>query len=200
MENNDFVQKVGFSEMYEWQNVPKQRLGLFVSFSNEQPEKIVPYGDNPGAEILGVTTISSVIESDNPDHWNYAYLCNEYGDMYLKKEKLAVGEKVYNEVLELNYVRTRPWEHFIPIENKAFDPQRRYIPRIHRAEWVKVNLLGKCIVKDNGECIPGQYCQPYDGKLKEKFGMAIPVKDTYNGKKFYVLKRVSENTITILVK
>lgn len=201
MESNDFVQKLGFSEMYEWvQPIPEQRLGSFVSFSKEEPNKIVPCGENPGAEIVGVTTINSTIESDNPKNWSKAYMYNEVGDMFLTKERLAVGQKVYDEVLELNYIKTRPWEHYIPIENEAYDSNKKYIPRTNRLEWVKVNLLGKCIVRDNGKCVPGEYCQPYNGKLKANFGTAVPATKTWKGQKFYVLERVSKNSILILFR
>ena len=201
MEEFDFIQKFGFSEMYEWdQPIPQVRLGSFVSFSSENPEKIVNYGENPGAEVLGVSTINTVVESDNPKQWRGSYLFNEVGDMLLRKEKLAVGQKVYDEVLELNYIMTRPWEHYIPIENEALDKSKKYIPRTNRQEWIRVNLLGKCIVRDNGKCVPGSYCQPYDGKLKKNFGIAVPLKKTWKGQKFYVLNRLTENSITILLK
>lgn len=201
MENNDFTMKLGYSEMYEWKApIPESRLGLFVSFDRDQPNKIVPYGENPGAEVLGVSTINALTISDNPKEWHMKYAFNEVGDMYLKKEKLAVGQKVYDEFLELNYISTRPWEHYIGIPTENFDESKQYIPRTNRAEWVKVNLLGKCIVQDNGKCTPGQYCQPYDGKLKVNFGKAIPLKKTWKGSKYYVLNRISKNTIMILVK
>lgn len=201
MEQNDFIQKFGYSELYEWYNQPPQdRLGNFVSFSKEDPKKIVKYGENVGAEVLGVTTISSTVESDNPSKWRGAALCNEFGDLYLRKEKLAVGQKVYDEVLELNYVRTRPWEHFITVPSENYDTKREYVPRTNRPEWIKVNILGKCIVKDNGECIPGQYCRPYDGKLKVHFGEAVPAENDWKGQKFYVIERFSKNTIMILMR
>lgn len=198
MENNDFIQKFGYAEMYEWsdpQNVPN-RLGIFVQFDKNNPDKIVPY-DN--GIILGVSTINSTIISDNPDHWKNAHLCNEVGDLYLKKEKLAVGQKVYDEVLEFNYIVTRPWEHFITVDNEAYNPEQNYVPRTNRFEWSKVNLIGKCIVRDNGECKVGEFCMPYDGRLKEKFGTAIPAKDDAKFK-YYVLQRLTDKTIMILFR
>lgn len=200
MENNNLIQKFGFSEMYEWADIQKASLGLFVTFDTTNPETIVPYGENNNDYILGISTINSSIESDNPDHWKYAYMCNEVGDLYLKREKLAVGQKVYDQVLEFNYIQTRPWEHFIPIENEHFDKTKQYIERTRRSEWVRVNLMGKVIVKDNGECVPGQYCQPYTGKLIKNFGTAVPASNDVNIKKFYVISRLSKNTILILNK
>lgn len=199
MENqNDFIQKFGYTEMYEWAEVGTvpNRLGIFVQFDKNFTDKIIPYEDG---EMVGVTTINSLTISDNPDNWKHANMCNEVGDLYLRKEKLAVGQKVYDEVLELNYIVTRPWEHFITVPNESYNPNQKYIPRTGRPEWVKVNLIGKCIVRDNGECKPGEYCKPYNGKLKQKFGTAIPATKEDN-LKYYVLQRLTDTTILILMK
>jgi hypothetical protein len=199
MENrDDFTQKFGYAEMYEWSDpsVIQNRLGIFVQFDPQNPNKIIPF-DN--GELIGVSTINSTIESDNPDHWKHANMCNEVGDLYLRKEKLAVGQKVYDEVLEFNYIVTRPWEHYITVPNKAYNPELQYIPRTSRGEWVKVNLIGKCIIRDNGECQPGSYCKPYEGKLKQKFGTAIPA-NKGDENSYYVLERLTESTIMILFK
>ena len=76
MDNYELLQKFGFCEMYEWANVPEERLGLFVTFDREKPNKIVPFGETKDGKVLGVTSINSVIDSDNPGVWKYAYLCN----------------------------------------------------------------------------------------------------------------------------
>jgi hypothetical protein len=199
-ENLNLIQTFGFSEMYEWADPSKSKLGIFVTFDKEIPNRILPFGENNNTDVLGVSTINSVIESDNPKHWKFSYMCNEVGDIYLKKEKLAVGQKIYDQVLELNYIQTRPWEHLIPIENKYLDKNLKYIPRTNRQEWVRVNILGKVVVRDNGECKPGEYCQPYNGKLIEDFGIAVPASEDNPLKKFYVLERLSEKTILILNK
>lgn len=198
-DKNEFIQSFGYTEMYEWSDFASvvNRLGIFVQFDNNNPGKIIPYEDG---EILGVTTINSTVISDNPDKWRLANLCNEVGDIYLQKEKLAVGQKVYDEVLELNYIVTRPWEHFITIPNQTYDPNEQYVPRTNRPEWVKVNLIGKCIVRDNGECKAGEYCRPYYGRLKQKFGTVVPVTPDYDGPKYYVLSRMTDQTIMILFR
>jgi hypothetical protein len=200
MENANLIQPFGFSEMYEWADVSKANLGIFVVFDDVTKNKIVPFGENTNTEVLGVSTINSTIESDNPKQWKFSYMCNEVGDIYLRKERLAVGQKVYDQILEFNYIQTRPWEHLIPIENKYFNKEVEYVPRTNRQEWVRVNMLGKVVVRDNGECKPGEYCQPYSGKLITNFGTAVPASDDVNLKKFYVLERLSEKTILILNK
>ena len=91
----NLIQKFGYTEMYEWSNVSNKKLGLFVQFDKRNPNKIQPYtGDGV---LVGVSTVCSVIESDNPDNWRFAYMANEVGDLYLKKETLAVGIKEYDQ-------------------------------------------------------------------------------------------------------
>lgn len=197
--NNNLIQKFGYSELYEWSLVPNKedKIGRFVTFDPEYPGKIklCENSDN----ILGVTTVNSVIESDNPEIWHKENLSNEYGDIYLQKERLAVGEKVYDQFLEMSYIKTKPWEHFIPIKNPKFDQNKKYFKRTNRQEWVMVNLLGKVIVKDDGTCVPGEYCTLVNSKLKNKQGTVTKASpnDTV---KFYVLSRISKETILILNK
>ena len=198
--NNDNIQKFGYTEMYEWSELPLQenRLGRFVTFDKNNPNKINLAHDDD--YIVGVSTICAQDTSDDPQEWKYSYMCNEYGDLYLQKERLAVGTKQYDQFKEMNYIRTYPWEHYIRIENKQFNKNLQYVPRTRRQEWIRINLLGKVIVKDNGKCLPGQFCTVYNGKIKELFGTAIPYNDKNINKKFYVLERLTENTVLILNK
>ena len=69
---DDLIQKFGYSEMYEWAEVPNQnnKLGRFVTFSDVNPDKIVGVSKD-NQYVLGVTTVNAVVESDNPDEWKY---------------------------------------------------------------------------------------------------------------------------------
>ena len=200
MENIDLVQKFGFSEMYEWNNVPPMefRLGRFVTFSKEDPAKIEPTSKKD-QYVIGVTTVNSACDSDDPKEWRYKNICNEYGDMYLRKEKLAVGTKVYDQMNEISFIRTYPWEHLVPIENQYYRKDIKYVKRTQRQEWIRVNLMGKAVVFDDGTCKPGEWCTLYEGKIKELQGSAVPAKEN-DINKFYVIERVSEKTILILNK
>lgn len=197
---DDLIQKFGYAEMYEWENVPEndRKLGRFVTFSANDKSKIVPV-NKQDQYVIGVTTVNAVAESDNPDEWKYKNLCNEYGDLYLRKERLAVGEKVYDQLNEMNYIKTRPWEHFVTIDNKYYNKDAKYVKRTNRAEWTRVNLIGKCIVYDGGKCNPGEWCTPYTGKVKANYGIAVPA-DEKSINKYYVIERLSENTVLILFK
>ena len=61
---DDLIQKFGYSEMYEWSNIPENnaRLGRFVTFDtkNEKDKsKIIPVSKEDQF-ILGVSTVNSV--------------------------------------------------------------------------------------------------------------------------------------------
>lgn len=198
--NEDLIQKFGFSEMYEWESVPEPqyRLGRFVTFSKDHPGVVVPVSSQD-QNIIGITTVNTVANSDDPNEWKYKNICNEYGDLYLRKERLAVGQKIYDQYNEMNYIETRQWEHFIPINNQYYDKDKQYVKRTNRAEWIRVCLAGKAIVEDNGECKPGEYCTPYTGKVKTIWGTAVPATED-SQKKFYVISRLSNKTILILNK
>lgn len=198
MENiKSLIQNFGYSEMYEWSNVSNRNFGIFVQFDKRNPNKIEPYtGDGV---LLGVSTICSVLESDDPDNWKYAYIVNEVGDFYLKEETLAVGIKDYDQDEEMSFIKTQPWKHYVKVEVDGYDSSKKYVRRSDRAEWVRVNVLGKVIVRDNGECVPGQFCEPVVGtKDKEFVGTAKTAEKDSKLPKFYVLERLSSNSILIL--
>lgn len=193
-------QKFGFTEMYEWATIPQpaNKFGRFVQVSKRYPDKVEPTHDSL-THLIGVSTICSVIESDNPQEWKNTFMFNEVGDFYMKEETLAVGVKQYDQDLEMAYIMTKPWKHHIKIINPKYNKELKYVPRTNRPEWVRVTILGKAIVCDNGQCTPGEYCQPYYGEDMQRAGCAIPaIRSAQNS--FYVLERVSPTTIKILVK
>ena len=195
MEDPKFINPVGYSEMYEWLEVPlKNALGRFVQFSKKFPDKIEYYNGN--GPLIGITTIQSTITSDDPNEWKYTYMCSEVGDRFLKEEHIAVGTKQYDQLLEFSYIQTSPYKYFNTIENKYYNKDIKYIKRSNRSEWVRVNLFGKAIVEDDGSCVPGEYCQPLISKYNIENGKATKY---ISGKyKYYVLRRMTNNTIEIL--
>jgi hypothetical protein len=197
--NENLIQKFGFSEMYEWSTLPdpNTKFGRFVQFDEKQPGKIKLCSNF--SNIVGVTTINSVIDSDNPTEWPAKNISNEFGDLYLQNERLAIGSKEYDQQNEMAFIQTKMWEHLIPINNPAFNNNLKYVKRSNRQEWVRVNLIGKCIVEDDGKCVPGEYCTLYTGKTKKKHGTVKPA-DAKSPVKFYVLKRLTQKTILILNK
>ena len=72
------------------------------------------------------------------------------------------------------------------VTNPNYDPTKKYVPRSARKEWIPVGMLGKLYVRDNGECVVGQYCDCLNG-------IAVP------GSKWMVMARSSANVIKILL-
>lgn len=195
------LNEFGYSEMYEWNDVPESdmRLGRFVSFNPVNTSKIELYNSTSNKPLVGITTINAITVSDNPNEWPGKYLMTDVGDLYLTNEVLSVGDRVYDENLEMSFIRTQKWEHLIKIQNPNYIAENEYVKRTNRTEWIRVSLLGKTLVKDNGECVPGEYCMPYNGKILKNMGIAVPA--TEDAKyKFYVISRISENAILILNK
>ena len=177
-----------WSELFEFNIVP---YGRFVTFDSNEPGKIKLAQNYE--DIIGVTTINSVITSDDPDEWQGKYLCNEFGDCFLQEKDKAVAVNAYDDINEMPYIATYKDKEVVPIINNEFDSTRDYKKRSDRQEWVRVNLLGKCIVVDNGECQPGKYC------TVGKDGIAVPC-EYIEPKKYYVIDRLTENTIMIFFK
>lgn len=144
MQDNEYINPVGYSEMYEWAEIPAESpYGLFVTFSSENPDKIEPVKSGSNEQILGVTTIQTAHTSDDPNNWKYAYMCNEVGDKFLKNDKIAIGVKEYDQIEEFSYIHTRPYNHYVQIPSQYYDPKQEYVKRSNRKEWVRVNLIGK---------------------------------------------------------
>lgn len=189
------MNKFGYSEMYEWSELFEFNIvpyGRFVSFDNNEPGKIKLANNDDN--IIGVTTINSVITSDDPNEWQGKYLCNEYGDCFLQKKDKAAAVNAYDDINEMPYIATYKDSEVVPVVNDTFDKSRIYKKRSERPEWVRVNLLGKCIVVDDGNCKPGGYCT-----VSKEGGIAVPC-DYIEPKKYYVIDRLTDNTIMIFFK
>lgn len=200
MNKVEFGNRFGYAEMYEWHELLPSNIvpfGKLVQFNKEVPYTIQLARNTEN--IIGITTINSVIDSDNPQSWPYMCLFNEYGDFYLKKDVIAKGSKVYDELEELSYIKTEKQEVLSPVINDAYQKETDYVPRTQRKEWIRVTLLGKAIVEDNGECVDGGYCTLYTGDDQSKFGTVVPAKED-DKFKLYVLNRVSDKTILVFMK
>ena len=191
--NLDYIQNFGYSELYELSNPILYKFGRFVEFDIDNPGKITLAKNKD--KIIGVTTCNWSIISDNPNEYPLKYLRDEYGRINTENVIIARGTKQYDEEYEMSYIRTYKDIVEKPVINSQFKIENSYISRLNRNEWVPVNLVGKCIVEDNGECQPGNYCTLYDGDDKELYGIAIPC-----DKGYYVISRVSKNTILIFYK
>ena len=173
--------------MYEWSELFKYDivpLGRFVTFAENEIGKI-RLAKLSDRYIVGVTTINTVCSSDCPLEWPGKYACNEYGDILIKER-----DKNDNTSPE-NFINGIP---VVPVINPMYDDTKMYQSRTDRVEWINVNLIGKCIVEDNGECVPNGYCT-YGNE-----GIARPCTEAFPLSKYYVIDRISDHTILILLK
>jgi len=202
--NIPYGELFGISELFEWGEEIKidkehpedqiQFICKLVQFSEQYPHTVIRARNTKN--LVGISTINSEIKASNPQEWSGKYLMNEYGDLYLKQEDSAYGVKEYDSVNEFSYISTKQKTLHIPLINSNYDPDREYLPRTKRPEWVTVTLLGKAIIEDNGQCKAGEYCTLYKGDDEKLFGTVIPAtdEDTF---KLYVLQRISDHTIIV---
>lgn len=80
------------------------------------------------------------------------------------------------------------------IISEQYDESLEYEERGNRPEWSPVGLMGQLHVYDDGTCQAGQYC-----KCGEK-GTATLSAEEDTCQRWFVLERVSDNTIKILFK
>lgn len=200
MKQEQQIQPFGYAEMFEWKNIPDQLkdngAGLFVQFSESEPDKIEPYH---GGTICGVTTPSFASLSDNPIEWPGQYETNETGTYIREKKYIAVGNKVYDQQQEINIVRTFPYKVYKKKQTEEYDESKApYRMRLDRIEWTPVCIQGKCLVRDDGSCYAGGWCAPIESDDYSNAGIVGDVHPMSDG--YYVLKRVSENVVLILMK
>lgn len=196
---NSLIKPIGYAEMYELTSQEQYAQGRFVGFSKEQPNKIELFDKTKNDFIVGVSSACSAVLSDIHEEWPKKYKSNEYGDAYVTIQPIAVGSKEYDEINERPIICTRRADRYVPFINEEFDENQQYVNRLNRKDWIRVVLLGKAIVTDNGVCKPGEWCKPYEGKDEELKGTAV--KATSKDKNsFYVVDRYSDSTIIILVK
>lgn len=198
MQQEQNFQPFGYSEMYEWKNLPDKlplKDGLFVQFSESEPEKIEKYH---GGVLCGVTSACFTNLSDNPIEWSNKSKTDAAGGYIREKKYIAVGNKGYDQNEEINIVRTFPYKIYKKQNTDEYDEKKQYIQRINRLEWQPVTLLGKCIVQDDGTCVAGGWASPLETDEFDKCGMAT--KSYEDGEGYYVLKRVTPNSVLILIK
>lgn len=196
-EQEQQIQPFGYAEMFEWKSLQDQLnnngTGLFVQFSKSEPDKIEPFHD--AERTIGVTSSNFAVVSDNPIEWPGMYETCETGEYIREKKYIAVGNKVYDQQQEINIVRTFPYTVYKKKVTDEYDKSRQqYIQRAVRPEWTAVTFKGKARVYDDGTCVPGGYCKP--GKFEDltKAGYA-----TKSDGGYYVIKRISDNVILILL-
>lgn len=182
--NKTAIRDADYAEWFEWEDgnpSNEDRRGRFVTLSGEK----IRIANENDEYILGVvSTAAGVIGDSQEDHWQGRFVKDVYGAIQYQ----------YNTIPD----RTLDDGTFIPgglvkqfAVNPDYNPEEVYIPRSERPEWVTIGLLGKIVIDDDGTCEVGKKCRP------NKEGIATKSTD---GTGYYVMSRVDESHIKVLVK
>lgn len=190
---NNVIQPFGYAELYELSNSSQHKYGRFVKFDQNNSSKIIFANDNEN--LVGVTSTNFSVLSNSYNEWPKKYIYDKFGEVFLEKKTIAKGKLDYDDINEFPYIRTYKEEDYFPVKNDYYNESIEYISRLDRNEWIPVVLIGKCIVEDDGTCIPGKKCNLYNGNNEDLYG-TVTISDTG----WYVLERVDKNTVMILYK
>ena len=169
-----------YAEYFEWSDgnpYNEDRVGLFVTFDEDNTEKIRIANSNDDY-ILGIVSGMPSVIGNGDEDWKKRYVLDDFGRYiqetfeYVEDEETKIGTK---------------WK-----ENPEYDSTKPYAPRAERAEWSAIGLVGVLSVYDDGTCQVNGYC-----KCKNN-GIATAVEkgvDTYR-----VIKRVNDNIVKVVLK
>ncbi len=170
-----------YAELFEtWDGNPVEP-GYFITFGSGKKIRKATGAD---AYILGVSAAASGYVGDAGElRWKDKYLADEWGRIRYHEVEVPELRREDGMLLMPARVETQP------MLNPAWDPERKYVPRAQRPEWVCVGLLGKLLMRDDGTCVPDGCCAP------NAQGVATAAATGYR-----VLERTGENQVRIMVK
>ncbi|HWP79093.1 MAG TPA: peptidase G2 autoproteolytic cleavage domain-containing protein [Candidatus Acidoferrum sp.] len=141
-----------YAELFETEDGGMIEPGFFVTLGTGAKIRKATDADT---YILGVSAAVSGYVGDSGElHWKNKYLRGEWGEiLYSDAEAPEILGKDGAVLIPARMERR-------PMLNPAWAPDREYVPRLQRPEWVRVGLLGKLLLRDDGTCVPGGACAP----------------------------------------
>jgi trimeric autotransporter adhesin len=167
-----------YAEMFETIDGNSIDVGYFVTTEGDKIRKAT----REDMYVLGVTSATPGIIGDSREmRWKGKFVTDEWEriqhhEVTIPAEKDKEGNVIIPERKEMQ-----------PILNPEWDPQREYIPRKKRPEWVSVGMIGKVLVRDDSTCEVDGYCMPNDE------GIATKSEQGYR-----VMKRTGEKQVLVL--
>lgn len=176
--------------LYEWYDgneFEEDRVGYFVTFKDKKL-----YKATSNDYIVGIISGNpSVVGSADEDYY-WRYERDEFNRIIMEDvPEIIENVDETGKVTKINTGNTIKNGMFKT--NKNYNPSLPYVERKNRKEWDYVGMLGVLPLRDDGTCIPGQFCRCNDS------GIATFAKDT-NGQIFMVLERVNDHVIKVLLK
>lgn len=187
--NSTIATGADYAEYFEWadgNSDGEDRVGLFVTFDEQDPEKIKTAA--PGDYILGIVSGHPNTIGNGDEDWRGRYVLDDFG-RYI--EETYEYEEIWQDKDGVKHTETKEGIRYK--ENPDYDPEEQYIPREERSEWSAIGMVGVLSVYDDGTCQVNEYCRCGVG------GAATLAKertfDTYR-----VIQRISDNIIKVVIK
>lgn len=201
----------------------EDRIGCFVTFDfnkeyNYTSSRQLPHIKvaQPGDYILGVISGNPALIGNGDEEWRERWLYDDFDRPIVKTievpimelQEVETGEykteiqydendneiKVQVPITETKEVDTGKTERkYVQVLNPDYDENKIYKSRIDRPEWEPIGMLGNLSIKDDGTCIPGEFCKcGVDGIATHADKRDF---DTY-----LVTRRVNDNVVKIVFK
>jgi autotransporter adhesin len=140
-----------YAEMFETSDGKSIDFGYFVTLE----ENKVRIANDQDDYILGITSARPAILADSGElRWKHKYMTTEWGEILYEDTTLPSIIDGQGNVIVPERTERRA------LLNPNWDSNTEYIPRSKRQEWLAVGLIGKLLVRDDGTCMAGSYCQP----------------------------------------
>lgn len=201
----------------------EDRIGCFVTFDfnkeyNYKSSRQLPHIKiaQPGDYILGVISGNPALIGNGDEEWRERWLYDEFDRPIVKfvevpimeLQEVETGEyrteiqydENDNEIeVQVPITKTKEvdtgkteWK-YVQVLNPDYDENKTYKSRIDRPEWEPIGMLGNLSIKDDGTCIPGEFCKcGVDGIATHADKRDF---DTY-----LVTRRVNDNVVKIVFK
>lgn len=176
----------------------EDRVGYFVTVKNG-----LLYKANEGDYIAGITSGNPSIVGNSDEDYYWRYERDRFNRIVMEDVPEIIEMKDENGNLVFDEQTHEPvmieTGNIIPNArmklSEGYDPtlQQDYIERKNRKEWDYVGMLGVLPVRDDGTCISGHFCKcGQDGIATISYERWF---DT-----FYVIERVSENVVNVILR
>jgi len=171
-----------YAESFETADGKTIEPGYFVTFDGAGDK--IRKADASDGYILGVASATPCVVGDAAElHWKKKYLTDQWGRVQYEEVFIEEETDEQGNIIIPAHTDTRA------VINPEWDPEEVYVPRSRRPEWITIGLLGKLLLRDDGTCKAGGYCQPGTG------GAARAADTGYR-----VLKRLLPDQILILFR
>lgn len=166
----------------------EDRVGYFVTIKNGKLNKAFP-----GDYIVGITSGNPSIVGNADEDYYWMYERDEFNRIVYEEVHEALPE-VNKETGEVMYVESEYTKRVMK-RSKDYDQnlQIKYVQRKDRKEWDYVGMMGVIPVRDDGTCLPDHFCKCTTG------GIAT-IAEERNFDTYYVIERISDNVVSVIVK